>query len=846
MVNNIYGGTVAKVEIYMGGGYGDNSSKVNIIKGDLITNVYGGTFNGTFWGGPRGQTVEGGVYNAFMGGTFGSTFVASGLQTITPEVHNVFKNGPDGTYAVLKGTSYLGVRGGSVAGTYTIGRLYNTFEGDVNFKGILYCADGTQGGVQVEDLVKNEFKSGIFEKEVYCTTAKKNNILSAEVENSFYDGVQMKGVLYCGGQSGGSGSITNSFYGGNFAKYVYGVTSETDKQTYDYKVKGDVTNNFYGGTFNSQLICGGMATCSGTLTNNFHGGVYKYFVYGNTNSGNNNQMDVINNIYGGEFQAWFCGGSNKSLGGSITNNVYGGHFTATHKEANHSEAGRICFMGGDYSATGTNEKVPLLTNNIYGGIFEERVYLGGRIATIDKIHSMIAGGIFNGDRISPSMYQLSASTKVTENILNIKPDESDQTLLFACRYTAKGVHSSTAYPSYGLENCVGSKHKDTVILHAAKKPIYITGETFLNVDEVKGAVTFIQTENWVDGSVYLSSTETEDISMVSFFNGAQGLSGSAEIKRQDVDLGSTSTDQGIECSVLVGTDNASSPAVLQIPALAAINFVLDNNLHVNFYADKATMEAYLENVGSFNYKIACGDQILASGNIASMSDAQVVGDYVKVQTDFSVAAFSYGELLTLDFAGEEEEFTVYELLELGMANSASNPALVDLLKAIYNYGVEAEILIAGKASVDTYYDSITYTGTYNGKPTASTLVSGYKFAGSSLSIGKEVALNFFLNAASTEGLTFAANSSNGTLDASRVVVIPFSGNSQYNVVVSLKLDVASMDDLFTLTVKDANGTELAKCTNSVANCCATYIAADNEFAPISRALLAYIEKAQAI
>ncbi len=853
VVNNWYGGTVAKVEIYMGGGYSD-SAKTCILEGDLITNVYGGTFGSTFWGGPRGQTVEGGIYNTFMGGTFASTFVAGGLQVITPELHNVFKNGPDGQHATLSGTAYLGPRGGSVANTYNIGKLYNTFEGDVYFKGTLYCADGTQGDVDVEELVYNEFKGGTFgdasSDKVFCTTATKKNVLQAEVINNFYDGATFTGRVYGGGQTGGSGSITNNWYGGLFMSYAYGCSEITDngktgsaKVTYDkYTVNGDVTNNFYGATFNSQLICGGMADCDGLLTNNFYGGTFKYFVYGNSNSGNLNDMDVVNNIYGGDFQAWFCGGSNKSMSGTITNNVYGGHFMGTHKEALHSEAGRMCFIGGDYSATGSGETVPLLTNNIYGGIFEERVYLGGRIATIDKIESMIAGGIFNGDRLQPGMHQHSASNKATIT-LDIKPDESDNTLFLGSRYTPYGVEGAKVYWSCGLESLDFNRTTDTITLHGAKKPIYIAGNSFLNFDKVAGEVTFIQTENWVDGNAYVTVPEDESLDMITILNGDASITGSAAVTTAQVNIEDGKPAPRV---ALIGSASATAPEAVTIPGLAAMNFVLDNNLQVNFYVKKADLESYLAKAGTFTYQITCEDDVIASGNIATIDDADIVGDYVKIKTDLAIAAFDYGKILTIDFAWNMVDYTVYDLLQEGMVNSAGNTALVDLLKAIYNYGVEAEKLRAGSASVSDFYSEITYTGNYDGKASATSADASVKFYGTGLSIGKDVSLNFYLKAASLQDLEITAASAEGALDASRVLITPFNENSNYNVVISLKLDVASMDEVFTVSVKNASGTELATCSNCVAYSCASYIAQDNDFASVSKALLAYVEKAQAL
>jgi hypothetical protein len=338
---------------------------------------------------------------------------------------------------------------------------------------------------------------------------------------------------------------------------------------------------------------------------------------------------------------------------------------------------------------------------------------------------------------------------------------------------------------------------------------------------------------------------TQDTSLIKILNASSAVIGSAEFTSKTLRLdGSVNTTETV--LALVGSETAAAPAVVVAPTLAAINFVLDNNLQVNFYVKKADLEAYLANAGVFTYQITCGDDVLASGKIETMDEAVVVGEYVKMEADFAVAAFDYGKTLTLNFAGDTPlDYTVYTLLQQGMDNTTSE-SLADLLKAIYNYGVEAEKLRTGATTADSFYSEIAYTGTYAGQASATSAAAGYEFYATSLSVGKEVVLNFYLNAASTEGLTFSAASAKGALADSRIVVTPFANNSHYNVVVSLKLDVASMDEVFTLKVTNAEGAELATCTNCVAYCCANYIAAENEFAPVSKALLAYIEKAQTI
>lgn len=961
-VNTFYGGTIDKVEVYFGGGNGLANTDKNVLDGDLINTFYGGTFGGTAWVGPHSQTVTGGVYNTFMGGTFSTTFVAGGIGLVTPEMYNVFKDGPDGTYATLKGTTCLGVRGKNSSGpnVQSLDRLYNIFEGKVTCSGALYCAGGSQsGGKKINDLVQNDFNGGTFTGVVYCGPRYANDDLSTcdivnnfngasfgtnvyggglagtvkSITNNFYKAEKLGATVYGGGAAGTNGdvvnnlykgmnftrefypggssssstsitnnymgaafsasawrvyaggtraenhcgditnnyyegtfdfivhggglrgtadSITNNFYGGTFNKYVYCVAERASDKDYAFDVIGDVTNNFYGGTFNSQVTGGGFIGTidssfavtsvrdTGVIYNNWYGGYFKYFVYGGGNGSCYNNKDVVNTVYDGEFNAWLCGGHANSRSIKITNKIYGGYFTGAHKEALHSEAGRTCFYGGDYAAatSGTGQETELVQNEIYGGVFEARVYLGGRIATADKVESMIAGGVFTGDRLQAGMFQHSASNKATVT-LDIKPDESDNVLYLGSHYTAYGVEGAKVYYSAGLE-CLNSRTSDTITLYGAKKPIHIAGNSFLNFDKVLGEVTLIQTENWVDGNDYVTVPDTETLDMIKLVNVDSSITGSAAVTTKLVELepGGTLKDR----VSLVGSATATAPEAISLPGLSAVSFVLDNNLYVNFYTNKADLEAYLSKVGAFSYSVTLGGTKLANGTITSMDDAEIVGEYVKIRSNLAVEAFNYSNMITIDFAGNTASYSVYGLLEEGVTASAQDAALANLLKAAYNYGVAAEELRYGTASA-TAFDDVTYTGDYSGKASATTADGSYKFIGTGLSLGKDVSMNFYMKAETLDGLTFTAASAKGALDASRITVTPFAGNSQYNVVVTLKLDIASMSEVFTLTALNAEGTAVATCTNSVAYGCMTYINQNNEYTPVSKALLTYVEKA---
>lgn len=759
--NNFYGGQIDKVEVYFGGGGNGAAVDKNVLDGDLINNIYGGTFGSTVWAGPHSQTITGTLYNNFMGGTFKGGVIAGGVGSVMDEMHNTFKNGPDGTHATFASYLALGVRG-TVSATNPnvqgLKRLYNTFEGDAVFNGYIYGAGGTQsGGKVISELVQNTFKGGTFAKDIFCGARyAKDNI--GDVVNYFYDGATFNANVY-----GGS--------------YTDGAAPKS------------ITNNIYGGTFNG-LFLGGNA--------------------------NRQRCD-------------------------ITNNVYGGHFVGSSSGANDSSAGRMCFLGGSNKRdSGTTR--PTLTNNVYGGIFEQRVYFGGTYGTYGEVHTMVAGGIFNGARLQPTMYDINTdSLGATEVTFDIKPDESDQLLLLGCYY-----QTGAGYTSYGLEKLVPKTGRSyTVTLHGAKKPVYITGRTLLNLDKVEGEVTLVQTENWVNGNVYVTVPDTEDLSNITVVNGMEGLSGSTTIGERN--RKQHHYQSAIDCTALIGSSSAEAPATA--PTLSAVKFVLDNNLQLQFFAKKADVEAYLDKVGKFDYKITCGEEVLASGTLTSMDQAEVVGTYVKVTANFAIPAFDYAKELTVDLAGnlENRDFTVYSLLQRCMLGAQDQPETLALLKAIFNYGVEAEKLHTGKAaSVSDYYSDITYTGTYEGSAVSTSNDAGYKFYGSALSIGKDVALNFYLQAASADDLVITASSAKGALDPARVVVTPFEGNSNYNVVVSLKLDVGSMDQVFTVSVKNAAGTELATCSNCVAYCCEYYIANSEKYAPVSKAILAYVEKAHAM
>ncbi len=843
ITNNITGGTWYNGDVYLGGGRTEGGLNRNIVSGNIVNNISENAhFMAALFSGPRSQIVEGALINNCFGGAIDSSFIAGGYTIITPAIYNNFYNAEDGSHSVFSGSVYMASRGLAFNNhgyeRSEIGSIYNNISGDVEFKGTFRSADGsfstttsvtytvaeyeergltypitaTKDGkhtvsrsgdfVLIKDQVVSNISGGVFSKE-YSSTYYNHH--TAHIINNFNGGT-FKVTSYGGGTSGGSAPfITNNFNGATFSNMFIGVGKYTN-------AGGTVINNvkdcYFGGHFYASSNTDGSSYCP--------------------------DWTIVNNVEGGTFNKTFFGGSYYAFVDSVTNNISGGTFKGSESL---SEIGYTSFVGNCYFK-GYAQSV---TNNISGGIFEKNVFLGGRngadytaAANASKktcvLKSTVSGGIFMGGRFSGSIYNNVAANSMKTVILDIKPDESSYPLYFGC--IPAGSNGA-----WGLDNF--TSRSDVVTLHGASKPILIGSNTRLAFDAITGPVTIMQTESWVDGTVYVAlPPSATGIENVRFANASDAVTGSAKTAT-GVAVNYQSASATVNCSVLVGSASETAPIVA--PAIDAINFVLDSNLMVNFYADKATVEAYLAKTGSVSFSVSFGGKTLTSTSLTDLSTATIVGDKVKFACGFGIPAFRYGETLTVALAGNTTEATVYDLLAAGISDPNADASLVDLLKAIHNYGVKAEEKKFGFASVTNSYADITSTGTYAPTISSESLAEGYAFTSTGLAIDEDVLIYFYLKAEDPSAVTFTATAPEGTLPADRVQVIPFEGNSNYNIVVTLRLPINDMDKVFTLTAS-VDGSAVATCTNSVVGACAYYVENAPEYAPLAKALLAYVER----
>ena len=856
ITNVITGGTFKSEWLYGGNNtanFGTPTEEIyyrikNTLSGISLTRFVGGSASTpVIVNSAHGQYANGLIENHFGDGLKFSTAVYPGSTTNeVTDIRNFFdgaitasfvcggsNNAPVGSIVNNIGSgAVLAEFDGANNSGGTVGSVVNVVEGTITS----YYGGGRNTNVTVGS-VTNHFVGGTVTSAAYggCKDGTVDTI-----ENDF-SGTAFKAAIYAGSTKGKvNNCITNHIHGGSFAgDWFYGgnnnATFGTPTETISYRIKNEISNvtmkrfvgasygsvvtgtdaqgtieNYYGGglSFTTAAYSGSNDKAVSIIKNTFSGDIAGSFVCGGCNSGSVDS--ITNTVLPGAALPELCGGNNSGgTVGSVTNTVQGGSMTK--------------FIG----ASRGNGTTGTVQNTISGGSFTGNVFLGSSKGATTTIVSEISGGSFTGTRLSPSCETYTGYTTAT---LDIKPDASSEPLIF-------GVPRGSG--TYGLEN----KAKDVVTLYAASKPIRLLSDSCVNVDTILGNVTFLQTEAWSDGSFYVTADPATDSTLI-HLTSTDNVTGSAAITTVTADVA-----PGTNLTRLAVVGDSTAPATVSVPAtltVDAMNFVLDDNLIVNFYTDSTKAAQYISAFGSFSYKVTFNGTVLTSGTITDLSSAPTVGSYVKIATNLGIPATRYGETIVVTLENQDTSYTVFGLLQTGITTVSGNPALTDLLKAIYNYGAEAEKLV-GLSSATTYYPEITYTGSYGNVLSAESLVDGYQFTTASLSLGDQVYLNFYLNAASTDGLTFtAANAAGNALSSDRIRVIPFEGNSRYNLVITLRLSVASMADTMTLTVRSSDGTALATCTNSVTSTCATYIQQNNSYAPVSAALLAYVEKAQLV
>lgn len=764
----------------------------------------------------------------------------------------------------------------TVVSDHTFNYEGGTFKGDV-FSGFSGAVTGTLtnnvtgskdkltidgtfygAGKMISGAVKNNISSGKFATFYGGLGVSKTvnlaitNKISGDAEiGTFYGG------SYRGSNTGSVHNIVdsddvtiNSFYGGNAASssysHLYSLTNDISGGTFvsdftsawnhgkgvtDGYTTGTVTNNISGGTFKCDYR-GAINGFVSAIENNISGGTFNKTFYGGA-SHTTSIVSIKNNISGGTFAGAVYGGSkgyssgakvqtieNKLTDGVKISTFYGGSGSGSNPapigeitEGQGPAAGITNIIDNAtittfYGGSNTGAVTGNITTTVKDGIIS--TYYGGSNtgAVTGNIESTISGGAFE-----------TAVYPGNKAVLNIKPDDSVAALTF------KGTVSN-------------STQNATTTIYGGNKPINLGSAASIYAEALAGEknVVFCQTAQWTNGTTYVSLPSTVNTAKVFAVNRDADVSGSAEI----VTSGSR--------KVLQGTTGNGSTLTTGTSKLNGYSFILENKLKVRFFIPLNQVQSYIDLTGNWSYSVTmAGQEIAAGSTFEAMTGAGDVQCATFV-TDLGIAATDFDKKLVVTWSGNETVFekSVYELLEGGIASSSTEVA--DLLKALHNYGVEASNVFDGTAT-ELKYPNVTYTGTYNDAPARTSSEEGFEFFATSLSLDEEVSLNFYLKVAdgvTADQMKFTVKNKAGnkTLADSKISVTSADA-SEYDLIVSVKLDINEMADSYTLTAALTDGTVVATCTNSIASSCAGYITANNNFAPVSKALLAYIEKAVA-
>ncbi len=800
-------------DCYVGTITGASKTTGSTIVADITHNFYGadiGTFYGAGYGKVEGSITnnvyEGTTINKFRGGGSGSTVTISG-----PITNNIDS-------ATLTGEFYAGPTG---AATYS--SIVNNISNST-FGGKLYCGGNASGDSITSKLynvsVASTFFGGNYEGD--CKT------LTTEFVNS-----STSKEYYGGGVKGTYGEITNTFensstgsefYGGIQAGTVTNITNNFKKGTNigtrsycgNYgsngaKITGTLTNNFYdGATFNNTVHCSGRYdSIFGSVVNNFYGGTFKTVVNGGVRQPKSagsyaedpdkHIANIYNNFYGGSFTT-FYGGQNEAgsrVSNAIVNVVNGGTFSGEFVCGN---------LNGDVNGT--------ITTTINGGIFKGQIIAGNKATgNVDgKITTKVNGGTISAGIVGISAF---ADAKFDSATLTFAPADST---------TALSVSGNVkAYE--GL----------TTTLVGGNQPMSINNKTNIVADTLTGTLMVSKTDTWAEDQVYITLATPVSADCVKSLNASSVVTGSGVF----------------DGTVLVGSAAAGVEA--NAPVLAdLISFYLDEKLGVCFWVPKDEINQYIQKTGNWGYTVLLSGQTVSAETFTAV-DSFPVGsvqtyqgvEYFTFNAGVGVSSTEFSETIAVNLAGVlTADYTVYELLERGIDCNAADPVVVRLLSAIHTYGVEAYNIFKDGNLPTQYYAG--FTGDYSA-PAQLTSTRGYGFVGSNMTLDEQVSLNFYLKSVGDVSFKVFDKATGNEVDASKITVIPVSGNRTYNYVVSLKLTVPEMVNFYTVKAY-AGGSEVASCTYSLANCCDAYLYAEDweqaKYGGVSYALLAYIEAAQ--
>jgi len=785
-----------------------NASGYNVIPGGVTINyMEGAKFEGKVHADSVSSKVLIGDWtNNIYGGTFADVFYAGPTGTMIGKLTNNIKGG------TFSGNFYAG---GDGAVSEIVSNIENTAFNASFYGGV--AVSGETGNI-VNNLTGCNVGGNYYGGNVKGTAGNITNNLT---ETNVCTVAKQKGRAYMGSAAGVCGDVTN-----NLKSVVFNDTGEA------FCYYGGIKAGTAGHIVNNIVDCKMEAAC-------LMGGGYAI-----SSGSAGHSKSVTNNLTGCTISGLHCGTRYGTISGDIKNNFYDGNtFSGTaYLSSNQGKVegtvynnflGNTVFKNtlncGFRVSSSTAAYIPAvheggIVNNFKAGTFNGLVYLSSNSANAEDgvVISTISGGTF------ATTVNGKGPGKVDSASLDIKPDESVTPILF------NGAVSNSS------ENV-------TTTIYGGNQAIHLGSSANIYADALAGTknVVFSQDVQWQDGTTYVSLPGGTDMSRVYAVVNDSSVAGTAAVQ----------TDGGR--LVVVGASGTGTVIGTVAPKLNGYSFALDNKLKVCFFIPVEQIEAYINFAGAWNYSVAMEGIEVLTGRITDVAEipaasiANGAGDVpcFVLTTDFGIAATDFDQTITVTWSGNEEAFakSAYELLEGGIGSASTKAEIATLLKAIYNYGIEAENVFEGK-NVALKYD-VTYTGTYNGAPSRTSAEDGFEFFATSLSLDGEVALNFYLKLAdgvAANQMTFTAKSAAGAvLDASKITVKAVDGVKEYDVIVSVKLSVPEMANAYTLSAALADGTVVATCTNSIANSCAGYIASQNKFAPVSKALLAYIEKAAA-
>ncbi|MBQ9853983.1 MAG: hypothetical protein IJO57_03000 [Bacilli bacterium] len=377
VVGSVYGGSNVLGTIY-------GSTNVNILGGEISTNVYGGGQGGYTNNNSPGTFVRNAV-NIVVGDTEsiytpiidGSVYGGSAFGTVNGTTNTTQISTSDTNVTVNKGiitNVYGGGQGNDTYQAYVLGdikvtinggNITNVFGGN-DKNGIpngnieVYINDGTiestyGGGNETSAHTTNVYLNGGTSEKVFGGSNISGEVETSNVisEDGTFDSI------YGGNNQGGTTEVTNVEINGGNINYVYGGGEKTSVlESTNVEINNcSVTNVFGGSNLQGEIPNSYITINNGTIEN----------TYGGNNQGGTTEVThiemnsgTINYIYGGGLKAE-TGETNVNIHKGTVTNVFGGG----------SEAGASTTNVGlgladiEYVYGGSNLSGDVTTSNIF-------------------------------------------------------------------------------------------------------------------------------------------------------------------------------------------------------------------------------------------------------------------------------------------------------------------------------------------------------------------------------------------------------------------------------------------------------------------------------------------------